>query len=350
MTKTGTTTSTATSPATMRAAWIERFGGPEELRVGERPTPRPRAGEVLVAVHAAAINPRDWMIRAGTYPGKAMLPRLPFILGSDLAGVVVGHGARLDAAAAAALPVGTRVAAMVPSRDGFGAFAEFAAVRAAAVVPLPDSIDFASAAATPLAAQTALQALRDDAGLGRRRRSEGVRVAVLGASGGVGTFAVQIARQLGASEVVGVASGLNEQLVRDLGATDFVDYKSHDPTEAIRDVDIVFDVIARHRLASCRPMLRPGGVYATTIPSPRAAWDSLRTRAVGLAWRRAPQSRMVMVRSRGDDLRQLVAWLADGRLRAVIDRTAPLDEIGELFAHSRTFRSRGKNVVQIAGD
>ena len=325
-------TEDAPSPhTTMHAVTIPEFGPSEVLTYGEQPTPEPRRRQVLVRVHAASINPRDWMIRSGTYVFKAMLPRLPFIPGSDVAGVVA-------ASESPRFRPGDRVFAMVPSSDGFGGYAEYVAVRESALAPMPDGLPVAEAAAMPLAALTALQALRDD---GRLR--PGQRVVVVGAVGGVGHYGVQIARALEAGEVVGVCSEANHDLARELGCHRVIDYRKEDYTRLLHDVDLVFDTIGRGSLGAASRVLTHRGAYVTTVPTARAILDAVRTRL----WPFGRRCRIVLVKSKGVDLELLASWTHEGRLRSVIDRTAPLADARLLHDHSRTFRTRGKNVLMI---
>ena len=320
-------------PTTMQAVQIDRFGPSDVLRRVELPVPRPGPEQVLVAVHAASINPRDWMIRAGTYVLKAMLPKLPVVLGSDLAGVVVAVGS-----AVRRFRPGDRVFAMVPSSDGLGAYAEYAVVRQSAVANMPEGVDFPQAAGMPLAGMTALQALRDEG-----RLQPGQAVVVVGAVGGVGHYGVQIARAMGAERIVGVCSAANHPLALELGCHEVIDYKKENYIESVNGIDLVFDAIGRGSLHRNRPVLRRRGTYVTTIPSPSAAWASLRTRL----WPLGRRSRMVLVRSNHRDLEQLARWADEGKLRTVIDHIEPLDRVKALHDHSRSFRTRGKNVIRV---
>lgn len=320
-------------PRSMKAVSFARPGGSEVLEHGDWPTPAPAAHEVLIAVHAAAVNPRDWLMRSGRYVFQRFLPRLPFVLGSDVAGVVAARGS-----AVADLAVGDEVFAMIPSSDGFGGYAEYAAVRAAAVARKPPGLSFAEAAAIPLAGLTALQSLRDEARLG-----PGQKVMVVGAVGGVGGFAVQIARNLGAGEVVGVCRAENAALARELGCHRTIDYKSEPYLENERGYDVVFDTIGKESAAKSRRMLAKRGVYVTTVPSP-AAFGAL---ALSLLWPFGRRTRVSLVRARRADLELFARWAEQGKLRVVLDRQLPLAQAAEIHDYMRTFRSRGKNVLLV---
>lgn len=315
----------------MKAVSFARTGGSEVLDYGDWPVPAPRRHEVLIAVAAAAVNPRDWLMRSGRYVFQRLLPKLPFILGSDVAGVVAACGAGVREFAE-----GDEVFAMIPTRDGFGGYAEFAAVRAAAVAKKPRALSFAEAAAIPLAGLTALQSLRDDAKL-----QPGQRVLIVGAVGGVGGFAVQIARNLGAAEVVGVCRGDNAQLALSLGCHRVADYQKEPYLERERGYDVVFDTIGKEKESASRRMLHSRGVYVTTVPSP-AAFGAV---ALSAIWPFGRKSRVSLVRSRREDLELFARWAEEGKLAVVLDRQAPLEKAAEIHDYMRTFRSRGKNVL-----
>ncbi|MEM8997758.1 MAG: NAD(P)-dependent alcohol dehydrogenase [Acidobacteriota bacterium] len=315
----------------MKAVQFSRYGGSDVLELVDIPVPRPGPGQVTIRSRAASINPRDWMIRSGRYPFRFMLPKRPFVLGSDVAGFVEAAGEGVDD-----FEPGQAAAAMVPSSDGFGAYAEQVAVRASSVVAKPDTVSFESAAALPLAGLTALQALRDG---GRMR--PGHRVVVAGATGGVGHYGVQIARILGASEVIGVCSERNVELARELGCDRVVDYRKARYEDLLDGVDVIFDAVGRTGFARARRALAPRGAYISTVPGASLVAQVARTRLT--PW--GPRAAFVAVRSSGEDLRRLIGWMADGRLRSVIDRAEPIEQIRDLHDHSRSFRTRGKNVI-----
>jgi NADPH:quinone reductase-like Zn-dependent oxidoreductase len=328
--------SAAPDSATMKAVGIRRYGGLDALEYGEWPRPRPRRRQLLVRVHAASVNPRDWLLREGRYVFRAMVP-LPAVLGSDFSGVVVARGPD-----AAAFEEGDEVFGMQTAFGRMGAYAQYLAVDERAVARKPPEISHVQAAAAPCAGLTAWQALTRYSTVAR-----GSRVTVIGASGGVGSYAVQIARGLGA-EVTGVASGANHELVRALGAHATVDYRRRHFASCVRDQDVVFDTIGRESLASSEPALRSNGSYLTTIPSAATLSRSLRA-AAGRLFRggRGPRSRIVLCRADGADLADLAEWLAEGKVTSVIDTVYPLRETAQAHARSRTWRTRGKLVLEI---
>lgn len=311
----------------MKVVEYDRYGAPEVLELRERPLPQPAPGQVLVRVRAAALNPKDALTRAGKFRLLAG-PRFPKRCGYDYAGVVEACGAGVQDA-----QVGDAVFGMLNGWRA-GTCAEALLVHADEYAPLPLGLSMEEASALPLAAQTALQALRD---LGDLR--PGQQVCIHGASGGVGTLAVQVARALGA-EVTALCSAANAELVRGLGAQTVVDYRSTPPPALTQRFDIFFDVFGNQSYGRVRHLLKPRGLYISTVPSLRNIWDDVRTRLS--PGRRA---RLVVVRSRRRDLEQLAAWVQQGRLRALVDSRYALAQIREAHTRQQTRRARGKIIL-----
>jgi len=310
----------------MKRLLIAEYGSPDVIGLVEGPQPTARGDEVVVEVHALALNPKDVLVRKGKLkwaPGV----RLPLVLCHDLAGVVVQAGPMAD------LAVGTQVYGWFEALTG-GAGAERVALSCRHLAPMPSGLSMAEAASVPLAALTSLMALRD-----HLRVQPGDRVVVNGASGGVGVFAVPIAKILGA-HVTAICSARNADLVRELGADEHVDYAATDPA-TLRDVDAFFDVFGSMPWRKARPTLSRGGRYCTTIPRPDTF---LRGGLARLGWHRA---HLVLVRSRREDLQQLTAWLESGRLRPVIDRELPWQDCAEGHRLLETKRTRGKIVLRV---
>lgn len=313
----------------MKVIEYDRYGGPEVIVLREAPVPEPGTGEVLVRVRAAALNPKDALVRAGRFPRLAGR-EFPKRMGYDLAGEVAALGAGVSAFA-----VGQAVYGMINSWRA-GAFAEYAAVPVAELAPRPAGLDAAGAAALPLAAQTALQALRDLAGL-----EAGQKVVIHGASGGVGTLAVQIAKAMGA-EVTALCGAGSAELVRSLGADAVFDYRRTPPAQLPGRYDAFFDVFGNQRFFGVRHLLTARGCYVSTVPSPRNLRDHLLTRFSPL--RRA---RLVVVRSRRADLDTLSAWVASGRLRPLVAARLPLAEAAQAHAMIQSKNTHGKIVLDI---
>jgi NADPH:quinone reductase-like Zn-dependent oxidoreductase len=235
----------------MRVIGFRRYGPPEVLEELEVPRPEPGAGEVLIRGAAAGVNPADWALRGGSLRPFVRL-ELPFVCGSDVAGVVEATGARAEAP-------GDAVFAMTPTGKG-GTYAEYVAVAADNVARVPSGLTLVEAATVPLVGLTALQALRDMAKL-----AGGERVLVYGASGGVGTFAVQIAKAMGA-RVTAACSGRNAELVRGLGADEVIDYTGENAVPAGPGYDVVFGAVNTLSVLRWRRALRPRGRIVTVNP------------------------------------------------------------------------------------
>lgn len=325
----------------MRAIVARGHGGPKVLRTEEVERPEARGKKVLIEVRAAGVNPVDWRIRRGELrPLSFLLPhRVP---GRDVAGVVVELGDEVRG-----FEVGGRVFAMLDGASG-GGYAEYAVAGEGAVAPMPENLTFEQAAGVPLAALTAVQAIRDalrevtrnaphacDTGQLERRK-----VLINGASGGVGTFAVQFAKISGA-EVTAVCGAESAALARELGAAHVVDYKEEDFAWHQERYDVIFDVVGNRSFGVCKPALRPAGVYVTTEPGPRNFLSQVATIPAH------KKCRVVLVKPSGEDLSLLKQLFEAGRLRVVLDSVYPLEEAAEAHAHGETGHTRGKIVLRV---
>ena len=312
----------------MRAIVYERYGGPEVLQLRELPSPAPGAGEVLLEVHAAALNPKDSLVRKGKFQ-RVTGARFPRRLGFDVAGVVRAVGAGVQR-----LKAGDAVFGMMNGWAG-GTVAEQVCLSEHELALKPARASFVEAAALPLVSLTALQALRDEAHV-----RAGDRVLLHGASGGVGVHAIQLARALGA-EVTTTSSAHNLELCRALGAHHAWDYTAQTGLNAGAGWHCFFDIFGNRSFGAARAALAPRGTYVSTVPGARIVLQHLLTR---FARRRA---RLVVVKSNAADLAQLAAWVDAGVLKAVVDEVLPLEEVAAGQAHIETKRARGKVVVQL---
>ena len=317
----------------MRALVYDRYGKLDVLAFRDMPVPVPRRGEVLVRVHAAALNPKDSFVRKGRFrlvSGRSFPKRV----GCDVAGTIVECGPDVTD-----LAPGTRVFGMLQELTyRRGTVADFVAIKTNEIGPMPAALSFEEAAALPLVALTALQALRDDAGLRR-----GDALCIHGASGGVGTAAIQIGAALGAV-VTTTSSDANRELCRSLGAALALDYATDEPFAGSRRFRIILDAFGNLSLDRVRRALTKDGVYVTTVPSLRIVRDRLRT-LVG-----TPRARLVVVRPRRADIEAIAAFATDGRLRPVIDRIVSFDDAIEGMRHLETKRARGKIVVTMGSE
>jgi NADPH:quinone reductase-like Zn-dependent oxidoreductase len=317
----------------MKAIIINGYGGSDRLQLADRPEPSPAPGEVLVQVRAAAVNPVDWKIRRGDLRWILWL-RFPYIPGGDIAGEVVAVGPGVTR-----FQPGDAVVAFVNMKRG-GGYAERAVVPESAAVLKPRSLSFAEAATLPIAGVTALQALRD---AGKLR--EGGSALIHGGAGGVGHFAVPIAKALGA-KVTATCGPANVGFVESMGADQVIDYTQEEFPRRPERYDVVFDAVAKSSFPACRHLIKPGGAYVTTLPGSSVLfWGAVQS-AVGL-FGRAPRAKFLMVRPEGTDLEFLGRLADQGRLRPTLALTLPLERAREAQDASQEGHTRGKIVLEI---
>lgn len=312
----------------MKAAVYDRYGNPDVLQIRDVSPPRARRNQVLVRVHAAALNPKDVLIRRGKF---RLIDGLTFpkLVGYDWAGEVCELGPGVSWP-----PVGARVFGMIEAWTA-GACSEYVAANISELALAPANLSFEEAAALPLASLTSLQALRDVADM-----PVGAHVTIHGASGGVGVFAIQIAKQLGA-HVTTTSSDGNLALCISLGADVALDYRQGRIVDPERRCDVFYDVFGNQSLQRVRPMLSADGAYVSTVPKGH----------VFLGWATTALSRqrcrLVMVHSRAKDLSLLARWAESGVVRPVIDSRFSLVDIRKAHARVETRRARGKVIVAI---
>ncbi|WNO73263.1 NADP-dependent oxidoreductase [Streptomyces sp. AM8-1-1] len=310
---------------TMRALGQNTYGGPEVLEEVEVERPEPIGNEILVAVHAAGLNPTDWKHRAG----MMRVGEPPFTLGWDVSGVVeaVGAGVTLH-------QPGDEVFGMLPYPNGHGAHAEYVTAPARAFVPKPSTLSHIEAAALPLASMTAWQVLVDTAEV-----RPGQRVLVHAAAGGVGHLAVQIAKARGAY-VIGTASAAKHDLVLGLGADEVIDYRTQDFVAEARDMDVVLDpFLGEDRLRSLET-LRPGGLLVSILP---LEFAQVEARAAELGVR----ATAMQVEYDHTGMTGVAALVESGQLRPHVATTYPLAEAAKAHAEGETGRVAGKLVLTV---
>jgi len=310
----------------MKAIRIHRYGGLEVLSYEEAPKPEPGRGELLVRVHAASVNPIDWKIRSGHYK-LVMRFELPIVLGWDVSGVVEAVGPEVSK-----FRPGDEVFARPDIKRG-GTYAEYVAIRASEAARKPKSIDHVHAAAVPLAGLTAWQGLFDKAGL-----EEGERVLVHAAAGGVGHFAVQLAKWKGAF-VAGTASGRNEALVRSLGADQVVDYTRERFEDAVAPVDVVLDTLGGDAGRRSWQVLKRGGTLVSVLDIAVPLKGALRLK----------RGRFLLIKPNAAQLEQIAALIDAGRVKPIVENVFPLAEARRAHELSQTGRVRGKIVLQVVG-
>jgi NADPH:quinone reductase-like Zn-dependent oxidoreductase len=304
----------------MKAARIHAFGGPEVLQIDAIEVPSPKAGEVLVRVTAASINPVDFKIRQGHFP-KITSTDLPVTLGRDICGIIGSDGE-------------SPRAVMALLDWNLGGYAEYVTLPLALCVPKPSNVSTVEAAAVPLAALTAWQGLFQYAAL-----AAGQRVLIHAGSGGVGHFAVQFAAQRGA-EVLSTASKENIEFVRKLGATTVIDYKNQRFESAAADVDVVFDLVGGETRERSWQVLRKGGILVSTLGQPderEAAKHGVRAKGY-------------MTTPNAAQLAEIGSLIDSGKVRPCVTKTFGLDEAAAAQVYVEKEHPRGKTVLSIWDD
>jgi len=332
----------------MKALILNRYGKRDNVTFTDIPRPVPKPDEILVQVHAAGLNPIDYMSAKGAF--KPILKfQLPATLGSDLAGVVVEVGSRVtrfkpgDAVFASIFDLGT------------GALAEFAVVPEKAAALKPTNLDFVQAASIPMVGLTSWQALKERANL-----EPGQKVFIPAGSGGIGTFAIQLAKYLGAK--VGTStSTANVDLVRSLGADEVIDYKKQEFEDVLRDYDAVLGTVRGDALQKSLRILKPKSTIVSLIGPPDAAFarargmnffmvavfEFLSRKIIRLSKKRGVAYSFLFVHPDGSQLAEIGELLKSGLIRPVIDKVFPFEQAKEALAYLEQGRAKGKVVVQI---
>jgi NADPH:quinone reductase-like Zn-dependent oxidoreductase len=302
----------------MKAVRIERYGGEEVMELVEVERPKPAAGQVLVKVKAAAVNPVDWKIRDGL--GELFGMKLPLILGCEVAGTVETGSGNLAA--------GDDVYGYLGMHSG--GYAEYAAAPATEFARKPKQVDFDTAASVPVGALTAWQGIFD---LGKL--TSGQRILITGASGAVGSMAVQLAKAKGA-HVIGLASGKNEEFVRELGADEFIDYRKVKFENEVGDLDVVFDVVGGETQESAFQTLKRGGFLVSTVSPPSAK----KAKEFGVT------AAMVQMMPNPEHLTEINQLLESGKLKVRVATVLPLSEFKEALRLSASGHADGKIILR----
>ncbi len=332
----------------MKAFILDRYGKKQALRLGDRPEPVPGPDDVLVEVEAAGLNILDSKIRDGAF--KPILPyKAPLVLGHDLAGTVVKVGAKVRR-----FKPGDAVYAR--PRDGqIGTFAERIAVKEADLAPKPANLSMAQAASIPLVGLTAWQVLVE-----RAQIKPGQKVLIHAGSGGVGTFAIQLAKHLGAT-VATTVSAANAAMVNELGADVVIDYRSQKFEEELSGYDVVLNSLDAGTLEKSLKVLKPGGKLISISGPPDPAFVRaqglnavlrlvLRVMSAGIrrkAKRAGVDYSFLFMRADGGELDRITKLIEDGTIRPVVDRVFPFGQLNEAFAYIDTGRAKGKVVVTL---
>lgn len=310
----------------MKAILFREYGGPEVLEYVDVPKPVPGEGEILIKVAAASVNPVDWKVREGRLKfmtGK----KFPLFAGSELAGVVTAIGSRVFD-----FEPGDRVFAGL-TRKG-GAYAEYAVAKSVKTIKIPDSLRFEEASTLAIAGVTPLQAFTK-----HYRLKQGDHVLVNGASGGVGTYAVQIAKLLGA-HVTAVCSSGNKELVLNLGADEVIDYKQEDFRDRHNAFDVILDAAANAFMDDSKQALKKGGMLIKLNISFKTIWLGIWTRLFA-----SRKVKLILLKNDMNDFEWLIDQIACGDIRVVIDQVLPLKDARKAQEYSQTGRARGKIII-----
>ena len=310
----------------MKAAQIATYGDSSVIKVVDINRPAVSEGTVLVEVHASSLNPFDTVVREGHV--KAMMPPLPVTLGGDIAGIVLEVGAGVTT-----ISPGDNVYGQAAAIAGnSGAFAEYAVTKASQIATMPTNLDFKAAASLPLVGVSAWQALNEHINL-----QPGQKIFIHGGAGGIGTVAIQIAKSIGAY-VITTATGDGLQLVEQLGADELIDYKQQDFTDALHDLDAVFDTVGGDDFSKSLAVLRQGGIAVSMIAQP----DTDTATVLGVT---ALMQQTTVTTEKLAALRDLVEG---GRVTPQIGRVFALDDIQAAFTSRETESINGKVVIEIA--
>jgi len=322
----------------MKAIMHDSYGSPDVLELKEIDKPVIRDDQVLVRVKAASVNPLDWhymrglpyLVRLQSGLSKPKRKRR----GADLAGQVVAVGKDV-----ARLQTGDEVFG-----EAGGAFAEYVAASEKVLAHKPANVSFEAAAAAPVAGQTALQGLRD-----KGQIQPGQKVLINGASGGVGTFAVQIAKSFGA-DVTGVCSSANVDMVRSIGADGVIDYTQEDFTQSEQRYDVMLDTVGNHSLSECKRVLNPDGVYVSVGSNTMGDWIGPLThvsRVMTASWIGSQRLVPMLATANREDLAVLGELLESGDVTPVIDRSYPLEETAAAIRYLEEGHAKGKVVITV---
>jgi NADPH:quinone reductase-like Zn-dependent oxidoreductase len=306
----------------MKAVTISQYGDQSVLTYADVQRPEPKSDEVLVQTRAAAVNPVDWKIRDGL--GEMFGLQFPIILGCEISGTIEKVGADVRD-----FKEGAPVYGYV-SLQRNGGYAEYTIARTDEIAPKPESLDFENAAAVPVGALTSWQAIFDNAKL-----QSGQRILITGASGGVGSMAVQLAKAKGAF-VIATASGKNENFVRGLGADEFVDYTGRNFEEVVKEVDVVYDTVGEDTLERSFQTLKRGGFLVTTVAPP----SQEKAEMFGV------HTAMVSVLPSAQQLAEVSQLIAAGRLKTHVAMVLPLAEARKAHQFSESGRTRGKIILR----
>ncbi len=315
----------------MRAVVYDNYGAPDQLVVRDVPTPSPNAGEVLVRVISAGVNPIDTYFRQGKLKWIFM-SQAPHFVGRDFAGIIEKLGPDCSSSG---LEVGQPVFGSVKSVEG-GSYAEYAVAKISEIAPIPEKVSFEEAAAIPIAALTALQSLRNLAHLSPHQT-----VLINGGAGGVGLFAIQLAKLMNAY-VVATCGPDNTQLCKEFGADEVINYKETDIKTLNRKFDLFFDTVASESFSAVEGILNTHGKYITTKPDAFTMIDLARTTIM------KKKAFAILCQVNSADLTYVSQLVADDKIKVLIDRTFTLEEAAQAHQQIESHHTRGKIILRVS--
>jgi NADPH:quinone reductase-like Zn-dependent oxidoreductase len=311
----------------MKAIIINKFGNPDVFKISDVPEPKIDSGEILIKVIAGSVNPIDWKQRKGNHRFILGAP-FPIVLGYDVSGIVVKIGADTKK-----FEIGDKVCGVLNNKYG-GGLGQFARGAEKCFAKVPDKIKLSESAAVPLAGLTALQALRDLA-----RLKKGNKVLIIGAAGGVGHIAVQIAAIFGA-EIFVVSSNRHKEFLKSLADVTFIDYRVKDIRSLNLHFNIIFDAVGKYSYPKCKHMLYTCGTYITTLPRPKIIIHKV------ISWfSRGKKVKTLLMRHNSSDLQQILEWIDTGKIKIKIDKEFFIDDIGKAHEYSENGHTEGKILI-----
>jgi NADPH:quinone reductase-like Zn-dependent oxidoreductase len=312
----------------MKALVINKFGNPDVFEISDISEPELKANEILIEVTAGSVNPIDWKQRRGNHRFIFGSP-FPIVLGYDVAGIVVKRGSDIEK-----FEVGDRVCGVLNNKYGCG-LGMFAKGTEKCFAKVPDDMDLSESAAIPLAGLTALQALRDFGKVGKENK-----ILIIGAAGGVGHYAVQIAAILGA-KIFAVAGKSHKDFIEKLANVVFIDYNSTDILKTDERFDVIFDVVGKYSFPKCKKLLLPGGIYITTLPRPKIIIHTIIS-----FFTQGKKVKTLLMKHNSSDLQQILEWIEDKRLKICIDKVFHIDNVSKAHEYSEAGHTEGKILIR----
>lgn len=312
----------------MKALVINKFGKPDVFEISDIPVPDINPNEILIEVSAGSVNPIDWKQRKGNHR-FIFGSHFPIVLGYDVAGVVVKKGIQVKS-----FEIGDRVCGVLNNKYG-GGLGQYVKGTENCFAKVPESIDLSLSAAIPLSGLTALQALRDHGKI-----SKGKRILIIGAAGGVGHYAVQMAA-LYDNEIFAVSSNKHKDFLHSLAELSFIDYRSRSILNLNKQFNIILDAVGKYSFISCSHLLYPCGVYINTLPRPNILFHKM------ISWvTRGKKAETLLMKHKSSDLKQIIEWVAQGKIKVCIDKEFQIDEISKAHEYSEAGHTEGKILIR----